>query len=199
MTQATPPHIDETLLDTASAGSNATLSSSGAALSAAEQANLERRARRWWVSGIVSLLGLQVFIGIGSVILAVSDPTVAIVPNYHQKALDWDASQRAVNLTGKLGWKVTPMVGLVSADGDRRLVRISIQDKEERPVTDLNVSAAVYHHARGSEIYNLNLVETDAGYYEGTTSLTQAGVWQVFIQIEGMHGIASDNREMMVE
>lgn len=174
-------------------------SESSADLTAAEQANLERRARRWWVSGIVSLLGLQVFIGIGSVILAVSDPTVAIVPNYHQKALDWDASQRAANLTGKLGWQVTPIVGQVSGDSGQRLVRVSIQDQRGRPVSDLNVSAAVYHHARGSEIYNLNCVETDAGYYEGTTSLTQAGMWQVYVQIEGRHGIASNDREMMVE
>lgn len=198
MTQAIPPPIYPTSREPASTDASTTRSS-GAALSAADQANLERRARRWWVSGIVSLLGLQVFIGIGSVILAVSDPTVAIVPNYHQKALDWDTAQRAAVLTGKLGWHVTPLVGLVTEGNNQRLVRVSIQDQQGRPVSDLNVSAAVYHHARGSEIHNLKLVETDAGYYEGTTKLTQPGVWQVFIQIEGMHGIASDNREMMVE
>lgn len=198
MTQTMPPPMDETSRDSVSADSSTTCSSD-ATLSATEQANLERRARRWWVSGIVSLLGLQVFIGIGSVILAVSDPTVAIVPNYHQKALDWDATQRAAQLTGKLGWQVTPLVGLVTEGNNQRLIRISIQDQQGRPVSDLNVSAAVYHHARGSEIHNLTLVETDAGYYEGTTRLTQAGVWQVYVQIEGMHGIASDNREMMVE
>ncbi len=191
MTQATPPAVE--------ISRNVVTSGSSAPATAAEHATLERRARRWWVSGIVGLLGLQVFIGIGSVILAVSDPTVAIVPNYHQKALDWDASQRAVNLTSKLGWHVTPLVGLVSADGGKRLVRVSIQDQQGRPVSELNVSAAVYHHARGSEVHNLNLIETDAGYYEGATNLTQAGVWQVYVQIEGMHGIASDNREMMVE
>lgn len=192
MTEQPQSPIDETSQDSAT-------TDSGATLSASEHATLERRARRWWVSGIVSLLGLQVFIGIGSVILAVGDPTVAVVPNYHQKALDWDTTQRAAQLTGKLGWQVKPLVGLVSADGGKRLVRVSIQDQQGQPVSDLHVSAAVYHHARGSEVYNLNLVETDAGYYEGTTSLTQAGVWQVYVQIEGMHGIASDNREMMVE
>ena len=97
------------------------------------------------------------------------------------------------------GWQVTPLVGLATEGNSQRLVRVSIQDRQGQPVSDLNVSASVYHHARGSEIYNLNMVETDAGYYEGTTSLTQAGVWQVYVQIEGMHGIASDNREMMVE
>lgn len=188
-----PQHIAETSHASTSTGSSVALSSM------AEQTNLERRARRWWVSGIVSLLGLQVFIGIGSVILAVSDPTVAIVPNYHQKALDWDATQRAANLTRKLGWQVTPVVGLLTTGGDNRLVRVSIRDRQGRPVSDLNVSAAVYHHARGSEIHNLHLVETDAGFYEGATNLTQAGVWQVYLQFEGNQGIASDNREMMVE
>ncbi|MCA9158177.1 MAG: FixH family protein [Planctomycetales bacterium] len=167
--------------------------------SAAEQANLERRARRWWVSAIVGLLGLQVVVGVGSVLLAVGDPTVAIVPNYHQKALDWDASQRAAHLTEKLGWEVVPLVSLTSPETGKRLVRVAIRDRSDQPVSDLNLSAKVYHHARGSEVYELTFVETDAGYYEAMTSLVQPGMWQVSLQIEGNHGIASDTREMTVE
>lgn len=166
---------------------------------AAELARVERNARRWWVAGIVGLLGLQVVIGIGSVILAVGDPTVAIVPNYHQKALDWDASQRAVHLTKKLGWNVMPLVSLPSPETGKRLVRVAVRDRLDQPVSDLNVSASVYHHARGSEVYDLKFVETDSGYYESMTSLVQPGVWQVNLQIEGNHGIAIDAREMMVE
>jgi nitrogen fixation protein FixH len=166
---------------------------------ATELARVERNARRWWVAGIVGLLSLQVVIGVGSVILAVGDPTVAIVPNYHQKALDWDASQRAVHLTEKLGWQVVPLVSLTSPETGKRLVRVAIRDRMDQPVSDLNLSARVYHHARGSEVYDLTFVETDAGYYEAMTSLVQPGMWQVSLQIEGSHGIASDTREMMVE
>ncbi len=166
---------------------------------AVELARAERVARRWWVAGIVGLLGLQIVIGVGSIILAVGDPTVAVVPNYHQKALDWDASQRAVHLMENLGWKVVPLVGLPSSETGKRLVRVSVRDRLDQPVSDLNLSAKIYHHARGSEIYELKFVETDAGYYEAMTSLVQSGMWQVQLQIEGNHGIASDAREMMVE
>ncbi len=167
--------------------------------SAAELAQLERSARRWWVSAIVGLLGLQVVIGIGSVILAVGDPTVAIVPNYHQKALDWDATQRAAQLTRKLGWKVSPLVGLAVPDSGGRLVRIAIHDNQQQPVSELRLSAKIYHHARGTQIHELLFVETDAGFYEATIGLREAGMWQLQLQIEGKHGIASDVREMWVE
>jgi nitrogen fixation protein FixH len=166
---------------------------------AAELVRLERNARRWWVSAIVGLLGLQVVVGVGSVMLALGDPTVAIVPNYHQKALDWDASQRAAHLTGKLGWKVSPLVSLASPETGMRLVRVSVMNRTGQPVSDLNISAKVYHHARGSEVYDLKMVETDAGYYEATTSLSSAGLWQIYLQIEGEHGVASDTRDMVVE
>ncbi|MEO8268709.1 MAG: FixH family protein [Aureliella sp.] len=165
----------------------------------AEQAREERNARRWWGAGIVGLLGLQVVIGGGSVFLALGDPTVAIVPNYHQKALDWDASQRAFHLTEKLGWTAVPLVSLPSPETGKRLVRVSVRDRLGHRVSDLNLTAKVYHHARGSEIYDLKFVETDAGYYEAMTSLVKPGLWQVSLQIEGSHGIASDTREMMVE
>jgi hypothetical protein len=167
--------------------------------SSAEFALLERRARRRWVSAIVGLLGLQVVIGIGSVLLAVGDPTVAIVPNYHQKALDWDATQRAQHLTHKLGWDVIPLIGLASPETGHRLVRIAILDGQQQPVTDLNLSAKIYHHARGTEVHELRMVETDPGYYEATIGLRESGMWQLQLQIEGQLGIASDVREMWVE
>ena len=66
-------------------------------------------------------------------------------------------------------------------------------------MSDLNLSANVYHHARGTEVHELKFVETDAGYYEAMTRLVQPGMWQVNLQIEGNLGIASDSREMMVE
>src|SRR5690606_38419626 len=110
-----------------------------------------------------------------------------------------DASQRAVHLAEKIGWSVMPQVGLVVPASGKRLVRVSVRDRAGQPVSELNLSAQVYHHARGAEIYNLRFTETDAGYYEAMTSLVQAGMWQVNLQIEGNHGIASSSRELMVE
>ncbi len=167
--------------------------------SPAELARLERRARRFWVSLIVGLLGLQVFIGIGSIFLSIGDPTVAFVPNYHQKALDWDATHRARQLTTTLGWHIAPMIGQWSSDSHKRLVRIAVCDRADNAVTGLNLSAKVYHHARGATIHDLQFTETDAGYYEATTTLAESGLWEMQLQLEGEHGIASDVRDLVVE
>ncbi len=168
-------------------------------LSPTELAQAERRARRFWVSLIVGLLGLQVFIGIGSIFLSIGDPTVAVVPNYHQKALDWDATHRARQLTKKLGWHIAPQVGVLLPENHKRLVRIGIRDNADQAVQGLNLSAKVYHHARGATIHDLRFTETDAGYYEATTSLAESGLWELQLQIEGDHGIASDVRDLVVE
>ncbi len=63
----------------------------------------ERRARHFWVSLIVGLLGLQVAGGITAIFLSVGDPSMAIVPNYHQAALNWDVTSRpSVDATARL-------------------------------------------------------------------------------------------------
>ncbi len=168
-------------------------------LSAAEMAQAERRARRFWGTLIVGLLGLQVFIGIGSIFLSIGDPTVAVVPNYHQKALDWDATHRARQLTKQLGWHIVPQVGVLSPENQKRLVRIGIRDRAGRVVPGLNLSAKVYHHARGANIHELRFTETEPGYYETATSLAAAGLWELQLQMEGNHGIASDVRDLVVD
>ncbi len=82
----------------------------------------ERRARHFWVSLIVGLLGLQVAGGITAIFLSVGDPSMAIVPNYHQAALNWDVTHRAHQLTQQLGWKIDPTIGVRDeASGARQL------------------------------------------------------------------------------
>lgn len=165
----------------------------------ADVAQLEKRARRFWVSLIVGLLGLQVIIGIVSIWLSVGDPSVAVVPNYHQKALDWDATHRARELTRKLGWHIAPIVGEFLPDSGRRLVRVAVRDRAGGGVTELNLSGKVYHHARGATIHELRFTETDPGYYEATTSLAESGLWELQLQLEGNHGVASEVRDLVVD
>jgi nitrogen fixation protein FixH len=158
----------------------------------------ENRARHIWVTAIVGLLSLQVAVGVTSILLSVGDPSVAIIPNYHQAALDWDATHRAHELTQKLGWQINPIISAVMPD-NRRLVRVEIRDRKENPVPGLNVVAKVYHHARGADIFELRLEESATGVYQGATQLTDAGLWQLQLQLEGQHGIASDTREVLVK
>ncbi len=50
----------------------------------------ERLACFQWTSFILLLLGGSVGMWIYAAVLAVSDPSMAVVPDYHEKALQWD-------------------------------------------------------------------------------------------------------------
>lgn len=158
---------------------------------------LERRARRFWVSVIVGFLGLQVLIGVASIVLALSDPTVAVIPNYHQSALDWDVTHRSRQLAGQLGWAIDYNVVPSEQAGQRSLL-VTILDRDRRPVGGLNVSAKLYRHARGGEVDKFKLKAIAEGNYQADTKLSEPGLWQVELMIEGDHGIASMSRELEV-
>ncbi|MCA9131924.1 MAG: FixH family protein [Planctomycetales bacterium] len=174
------------------------LAGASTSLSGLELQRAERRARRVWLTVIVGLLGLQVAVGVTSVLLAVGDPSVAIVPNYHQAALDWDTAQRARQLPQRLGWQLTPSISDVESTASQRVVRVSIVGPKGEPITGLRISAQVYHHARGSMVYEMRLNEIEPGSYQAGTGLTAAGYWHLQLQIEGTQGLARLERDILV-
>lgn len=158
----------------------------------------ERRARHFWVAVIVGLLSLQVAGGITSVILAVGDPSAAIVPHYHQSALNWDSTRRARQLTQQLGWQIHTSVGQWMQDSGTRELQVEIKNAEGLAIEELNLSARIFHHARGRDVQAVRLVEKFDGVYAAEVGLVQSGVWQVDLKIEGDHGVASESREVLV-
>lgn len=162
----------------------------------AEGIRAERRAKWFWVSGIVGLLGLQVAIGAVAIYLAHSDNTVAVIPNYYQSAVNWDTTRRARQLSEELGWQSQCVVG--EAVGTLRPVRFTLTDAEKAPVGDARISAKLFHHAQGSEVYTIHFSESEPGIYEATSPLTKSGLWQVSLQIEGEHGIAAIEQQVLV-
>jgi nitrogen fixation protein FixH len=159
---------------------------------------VERSARRFWVTFIVGFLGLQVAGGIAAIYLAVSDPTVAVIPNYYDAAVNWDVTRRARELAQDLGWRIDIETGAIAASADRRPIEVRILSRSGKAISGVLVSAKLYHHSRGAEIYQLRLDETAPGVFRGTTALTKPGVWQVELQVEGDHGIAAVSREIVV-
>lgn len=177
---------------------NGQVSSTDTVSSRTEFLRAERRARHFWVTGIVGLLGLQVIIGFTAIMLSIGDSTVTVIPNYYQSAVDWDTTRRARQLTQQLGWHVTPSAGPTETETATRELRVLITSDDGDSVSDLNVLAKVYHHAQGSRIHEIRLYEESRGVYVGITGLTKPGLWQIDLQIEGEHGIAAESQEMTV-
>lgn len=154
---------------------------------------LERKARRFWVSIIVGLLGLQVIGGAVAIYLATSDPSVAVIPNYYQAGLDWDVKRRNMNRMKTLGWTTSVLVDAEDVDLGQRMVTIQVRNSQGAPVSQVRVAAQLFHHARGMEIHRMIFDETAPGDYVAISRLTQPGLWQVDLTLEGNHGIAEDS------
>lgn len=159
---------------------------------------LERRARRFWVGVIVGFLGLQVIIGVASVVLALNDPTVAVIPHYHQSALDWDVTRRARQLADQLGWQIDFNV-VPSGHVGKRSLLVTIRDRDGKPISGVNVSAKLFRHARGSDVDKIRLKAIAEGNFQADTRLSDKGLWQIELGIEGDHGIASLSQEFEVK
>lgn len=149
----------------------------------------ERRARRVWVSIIVGLLLLQVTGGIVTIYLAVSDPTVAVIPNYYQAGLNWEVKRSNLARFINLGWQIEITVDPIDREQPQRAVAIKLS-KQGQPIDHQMVTADIYHHARGAEIHHLSLDESWAGEYVAVAKLTQPGLWHFEIMIDGDHGLA---------
>ncbi|MGB7328011.1 MAG: FixH family protein [Rubripirellula sp.] len=152
---------------------------------AAEQFAAERSARRFWVSLVVVLLGLQLVIGFVAIRLATGDPTVAVVPDYHNQALDWDVTQRAMTAANRLGWSVEIEASDVSDGNGFRATEVSVTDQSGNPVDNLRIVGSVYHHARASDIERFELPSVGKGRYLTLAPMARPGLWQVEIFIDG--------------
>jgi nitrogen fixation protein FixH len=145
----------------------------------------ERRAKRFWVSLVVGLLGLQLVVGGVAISLATNDPSVAVIPNYHAAALDWDATKRTRNAVARRGWKAELTVAEVADGRGRRAIQLRVFDQTGRPGEGLRVAGRYYRHARAGDVASLELPDVGDGQYLTLVPMAEAGLWQVDLQLEG--------------
>lgn len=169
------------------------ISGSSPELSSAEDARRAARAERHaclqWSAFIVFLLGGSVSMWIYAAFLAVSDPTMAVVPDYHEKALQWDKHLEVARVSKAIGWTIAVVPSAaVDAHASRELT-FFVRDRDARPVAGATGHVRMYHHARGKEVHTIELSEKEPGSYSLVTPMQRAGTWQLDVTLdrEGQH------------
>ncbi len=148
----------------------------------------ERKAMRTWVGMILFLLFGSIGMWIYAAVLAVSDPSMAIVPDYHEKALRWDEQLAIQQASQKLHWTTAFVLDpQPQAEGGRNLT-LFLRDQAARPVEKGNVRLRYYHHARAKDHQTVTMKETSPGTYEAIVAIQREGTWQLELQIDGDHG-----------
>lgn len=144
----------------------------------AEMASRNRRAATFWGALVVGLLGIQVLVGVGAVVIATSDPSASIVPDYYEKALRWDDEKAARLASDALGWEATVRLSPAADRRGDRTVVVSILDASGDPVADAEVRGRVYHHARAADAMPIALRRQGDGHYTATAPVARGGLWQ---------------------
>lgn len=159
---------------------------------------INRRAAWRWGSFVMGLLGLQVAGGLIAILLATGDKSVAVVPNYHAKALNWDEEVATRAASASLGWncevRQTPPGTLPAG------LRLTLHDREGLPVRIRSGEVWFYQHTRASEIKRVAVV---GGLFNGLElqhCFKEFGLWQVHVDVQGIHDERFvDSQTLMVE
>lgn len=145
------------------------------------------RSAAWrWGAFIVTLLGLQVIGGIMAIVLASGDQSVAVVPDYHQKALNWDeeVAQRAASRA--LGWTVD--VSQVDHSSPEAGLKIVLSDKNAAPIDLLSGNLEFYRTARASEVHRLDIPPGAYGLLQWNDCFDANGRWRVMLDLTDRAG-----------
>ena len=145
-----------------------------------------RRAAWRWGGLVVSLLGLQVIGGILAIMLATGDASVAVVPDYHQKALDWDNQVALRSASRALGW--TCEVSQIEQSQGVAGLRIRLADRNGKPIDLSSGELQIYRHARASEVRRIKIPAGSVGLLELGQCFDATGLWQVSLDVNDRSG-----------
>jgi nitrogen fixation protein FixH len=136
-----------------------------------------RQSRRWPII-IIALLGCHVLLMVTVAAIAVRDPSFTVLPNYYQKALNWDEDQARRIESAKLGWSVKVEPATTVSPLGARSIKFLLRDKDGQPVDGATLGVSYYHHAHAGELAEVDLKQVAAGEFEARLPMRQTGFWQ---------------------
>jgi nitrogen fixation protein FixH len=143
--------------------------------------NALRATRSAWLWGsvVVAFLILQLVIGGLAYKLATGDPSVAVMPDYHQRALHWDDEIARRKRSDQLGWTSTLQWDAHSQGKVGREFAVQVKDSNGNAIAGGQASLRFFHHTRGGDVATMNLKERSPGEYVGLLPMSQPGLWDV--------------------
>ncbi len=131
-------------------------------------------------------MGLQVAGGVVAIILATGDESVAVVPNYHEKALNWDAEMAAQAASAALGWQCE--VSQINKQTIPSGLRITLTDREGKPVLVQSGELRLYRHVRASDVREVPIPMGKFAMLELPDCFNAVGLWQVMLDLKCENG-----------
>ncbi len=151
-------------------------------------------------SVVLGLLGAHMVFIFTAITLGTGDPSFAVVPDYYEKAVDYDEHKALLARSTALGWSVELLPSTLADVKGQRELMLRLRDAEGQPVEGAEVQVTGYHLARAGEPIEMNCVQTLPGVYRGQGKMGREGFWQFEIDVsaDGLRFVA-DLRQFVSE
>jgi len=137
-----------------------------------------RPKRYWlWPGIIVGMLLTHTLVMLIFVMVATGDPSHAVIPDYHEKAIAWDDHQAQLAHNEKLGWACEITTDATADILGQRTLTATLTDANGQPITDAKVRLQSYHHARANQVLDEPLEQDKPGVYSALLKMRRDGLW----------------------
>lgn len=136
----------------------------------------------FWIGLVFGLLGLSVSIQAVGLVLASSEPSMAIEKDYERKARDWDLHRAQLAANERLGWQVEKR--FEPAGHGRLAACLTLTDRDGQPLSGLALEGSTFHNARAAQREPLRFTETAPGQYRGEFRISRGGLWIFELEAE---------------
>ncbi len=126
---------------------------------------------------IFGLLGLNVVVVGVTIYAAGSDASVAVEPNYYQKALAWDDTARQEQANQRLAWKA--IAAVTGQAPGRSALHVNLVDSSAAPIRGATLSVEAFSFRRSGDRRILELTEVEPGVYTTDLVHESGGRWQL--------------------
>jgi len=147
-----------------------------------------------WPLAVVAILGITVAVNIWVAVVAGSDPSFAIEPDYYHKAVNWDSTLAQSRENERLGWRIRTRLTAFDPRHGARL-DVALVDSAGAPITDAVVHVAALYNARADQVFQTTLAPTNDRAYAATLPVAHAGQWELrFEVVRGGRRFTSSSR-----
>lgn len=144
----------------------------------------ERKARLIWATVIIGLLATQICMSLFAVFMATHTESLSIVPDYYNKAMDWDDEQNILKASEKLNWQTDIQAGPEIDIYGNRVLSIRVSDEDGKAIELDSISIDLFHHAHAGNIFQPELEKVTDGFYQTKVKLPYYGLWEIRVEAD---------------
>jgi hypothetical protein len=142
------------------------------------------RPNRFWPRLVIGLLAGQLLLTGVAVLIATSDRSFAVEPDYYRQALQWDQHRAQLAHNATLGWHAAADVAADATPSGARRVLITLTDRSGAPLEQARVHVTSFAHARAQDRTESDLLPEPGGRYAIGLPLRRPGLWEFRITVE---------------